>query len=96
MPQELLDFVVVADKREGDGAPAPIEQHAQGEVRAELPEIAAELFNAKTRGDLTHIHGQHERIDLPLHGHFLAWMKTLQAVLETAGEPELKHGGGYG
>ena len=93
MPQELSDFIVVAHKEKGQGAFVPFKEHAHGEVRPKLPETSTELFKAETRGNLAHVHREHEGIHLPLDGDLFARGQTVEAFPEAAGERELKHAG---
>ena len=68
---------MVADKKEGHRVFMPLEQRPDGQVRAELPKVVAKLFEAKARGNLAYIHGQHERVDLPLDRDFFMGVKAL-------------------
>ena len=91
MSQELPDFIMISCKKEDDGVFIPIEQHTNSDVRPELPEGVPEFFDAKTRWDLACVHGQHERIDIPLDGDLLPGLESFQTPLKTAGKSKLQH-----
>ena len=93
MPHEPLDFIVVSDEQKSNRVPVPGEEDAYGDIRAELPETAAQFFDAVTCGDLLYVHGEHEGVHRPLNGHLFMREKSLEASLKTVGKRETEHAG---
>jgi len=60
MLQKSLYLVVVSDEEECDRFLVPLEEDADGQIRPEFPDIAAEFFETESCWNLAYIHGHHE------------------------------------